>query len=154
MIFSTIQDVLSNDVRDKRLSRALEFLRETDMAGLACGRHDIMGDEVYANVMAFDTVAPSEKEFEAHRRYADIHYCIEGTELIGVATIDEVDLLGDFNEADDFGIYHEKGRVQWVTLTPGDLLVTYPFDAHKPGCHPEDAAPAHLKKACVKVLVA
>lgn len=156
MIFSTIEGAAENDVRAERMHRALEYLRTTDLAALPCGRSEIMGDEVFANVMEFDTVAPSEKDFEAHRRYADIHVCIEGTERICVASMDEVEPVGAFSEKDDFGLFRTlpAGREQWITLVPGDILVTYPADAHKPGCHAEGESPSHLKKACVKVLVA
>ena len=43
-------------------------------------------------------------------------------------------------------------REAWVEMHEGDLVVTPPCDAHKPGCCTE-AGPAKLKKACVKVLV-
>ena len=55
------------------------------------------------------------------------------------------------NEEDGFGLYANPAREAWVTLHEGDIVVTPPEDAHKPGCC-EDA-PAPLKKICVKVLV-
>ena len=54
-------------------------------------------------------------------------------------------------KADDFGLYVPGDREAWATLRPGDLVVTPPCDAHKPGCCPGEPAP--LKKVCVKVLV-
>ena len=85
------------------------------------------------------------------RRYADIHYVISGVERLAVAPVDEVEPVCDFNEEDDFGLYANPAREAWVTLHEGDIVVTPPEDAHKPGCC-EDA-PAPLKKICVKVLV-
>ena len=110
-----------------------------------------MGDEVFANVMEFTTVPAAEKNYEAHRRYADIHYVISGVERLAVAPIDEVEPVCDFNEADDFGLYANPAREAWVTLHEGDIVVTPPEDAHKPGCSVDEPAP--LKKICVKVLV-
>ena len=68
-----------------------------------------------------------------------------------MAPVDEVEPVCDFNEEDDFGLYANPAREAWVTLHEGDIVVTPPEDAHKPGCC-EDA-PAPLKKICVKVLV-
>ena len=151
MIFTSLADAAHNDVTSARMAKALEFLARPDLAELAPGRHEIMGDEVFANVQELTTVRPGEKNYEAHRRYADVHYVIFGEELMGVAPVGECEPVGEFSEADDFGLYVPGDREAWATLRPGDLVVTPPCDAHKPGCCPGEPAP--LKKVCVKVLV-
>lgn len=151
MIFTSLADVARNDVTSARMAKALEFLARPDLAELAPGRHEIMGDEVFANVQELTTVRPGEKNYEAHHRYADVHYVISGEELLGVAPVRECEPVGEFSEADDFGLYVPGDREAWATLRPGDLVVTPPCDAHKPGCCPGEPAP--LKKVCVKVLV-
>lgn len=151
MIFTSLADAARNDVTSARMAKALEFLARPDLAALAPGRHEIMGDEVFANVQELTTVRPGEKNYEAHRRYADVHYVISGEELMGVAPVGECEPVGEFSEADDFGLYVPGDREAWATLRPGDLVVTPPCDAHKPGCCPGEPAP--LKKVCVKVLV-
>lgn len=151
MIFTSLADAARNDVTSARIAKALEFLARPDLAELAPGRHEIMGDEVFANVQELTTVRPGEKNYEAHRRYADVHYVISGEELLGVAPVGECEPVGEFSEADDFGLYVPGDREAWATLRPGDLVVTPPCDAHKPGCCPGEPAP--LKKVCVKVLV-
>lgn len=151
MIFTSLADAAHNDVTSARMAKALEFLARPDLAELAPGRHEIMDDEVFANVQELTTVRPGEKNYEAHRRYADVHYVISGEELMGVAPVGECEPVGEFSEADDFGLYVPGDREAWATLRPGDLVVTPPCDAHKPGCCPGEPAP--LKKVCVKVLV-
>ena len=151
MLFSSLSDYTQSVIPAARMAKVLEFLSRDDLADIECGRHDIVGDEVFANVMEFTTVPAAEKNYEAHRRYADIHYVISGVERLAVAPIDEVEPVCDFNEEDDFGLYANPAREAWVTLHEGDIVVTPPEDAHKPGCC-EDA-PAPLKKICVKVLV-
>lgn len=153
MIFTSLAHAAANDLSSERLQRALEFLARPDLASLAPGRHEVMGDEVFANVQELTTVPAAQKNYEAHRRYADVHYVISGTELMGVAPVEECAPVGEFSEADDFGLYTPGPREAWVTLRPGELVVTPPCDAHKPGCCPEGGEPAALKKICVKVLV-
>ena len=153
MIFSSIDHARDNDLSAGRFAKALAFLAREDLAGLAPGRHEIDGDEVFANVQELVTVPAGEKNYEAHRRYADIHYVISGTELIGVAPVGECAPVGEFSEADDFGLFAPGGRESWVVVRPGELVVTPPCDAHKPGCCPCGTEPAPLKKICVKVLV-
>ena len=87
MIVSALDAAQFDAATAKRLSRAMEWLGQTDMAALTPGRHDIDGDEIYANVMEVTTCAPAEKQFEAHHAYLDVHYVIEGEELIGTAPV-------------------------------------------------------------------
>ena len=153
MIFSSLANLGANVLSGERVAKALAFLAREDLAGLEGGRHEICGDEVFANVQEIVTVPADEKDYEAHRRYADIHYVISGTELIGVAPVGECAPVGEFSEADDFGLFAPGGRESWVVVRPGELVVTPPCDAHKPGCCPCGTEPAPLKKICVKVLV-
>ena len=154
MIVSALDAAQFDTTTAKRLSRAMEWLGQTDMAALTPGRHDIAGDEIYANVMEVTTMLPAEKQFEAHHRYIDIHYVIEGTELIGVAPVGECPVVQEYAEADDYSLHTDPAdpaRVSWALLKAGELCVTPPADAHKPACAAD--GPTHLKKACVKVLV-
>lgn len=151
MLVSSLSQVADNQLPAGRLAKALAFLSRPDLAELAPGRHEIDGEEVFANVQELTTVEPGEKNYEAHRRYADVHYVISGEELIGVAPVRECAAVGEFSEADDFGLYVAGDRESWVVLRAGELAVTPPCDAHKPGCCP--GGPAPLKKVCVKVLV-
>ena len=153
MIFSSLANLGANVLSEERVAKALAFLAREDLAGLEGGRHEICGDEVFANVQEIVTVPADEKDYEAHRRYADIHYVISGTELIGVAPVGECAPVGEFSEADDFGLFAPGGRESWVVVRPGELVVTPPCDAHTPGCCPCGTEPAPLKKICVKVLV-
>ena len=89
MIFSSIEHARDNDLSAARFAKALAFLAREDLAALEPGRHEIDGDEVFANVQELVTVPAGEKNYEAHRRYADIHYVVSGTELICVAPVGE-----------------------------------------------------------------
>ncbi len=151
MIFTSLASAQENDLSTERFQKALAFLSRDDLETLELGRHEIDGDEVFANVQELTTTRPAEKNYEAHRRYADIHYVISGEELMGVAPVSECEPVGEFSEADDFGLYTPGDREGWVTLRAGDIAVTPPSDAHKPGCCPGEPAP--LRKICVKVLV-
>lgn len=151
MITATIEHAVQNRV-GARIEKALAWLRDTDLENLADGRYDIEGDAIFANVMQLETAAPADKNYEAHRRYADIHYCISGREYIGSAPIESCEEVTPFDTASDIGFYTaEAGSESWVMLRPHELCIDFPSDAHKPGCYKD--APSQLKKVCVKVLV-
>ena len=153
MLATSLAAASQNDLADSRLARAVAWLRATDLSALPDGRHDI-GDGLFANVMTLTTAAPEAKDFEAHHAYHDIHFVIEGTDLIGVAPVDACAETKPYDDADDYALYTcpDPARVSWVTLRPGELCLTPPADAHKPGC--TLGSPARLRKAVVKVPVA
>ncbi|WP_159438337.1 YhcH/YjgK/YiaL family protein [Olsenella urininfantis] len=154
MIVSSLSHVSENYLSSPQLESLLAWIGEQGLESLPCGRHDIDGDALFANVMEFETVDASQKDFEAHRRYADLHLCIRGEERIGVVPVAELESIQEFSEQDDFGLYGEPeggARTSWVTLRAGEFCVTPPSEAHKPGCCA--GGPASLKKICFKLLV-
>ena len=56
MLVASIENAEAHDYLSERLKKAYAFLRENDLGALSCGRHDIDGEDVFANVMEYDTV--------------------------------------------------------------------------------------------------
>ena len=71
MIYDTLEHRDQYRGLSPRLAKALDFLAETDFFALPDGRCDIDGDEVFANVMTYETKTANETP-ESHRRYMDI----------------------------------------------------------------------------------
>ena len=72
----------------------------------------------------------SDKLFEAHRKYIDVHYCISGSEGIGYADISALAPETEYNEADDYMLL--SGEYCKVVLREGDFCIVFPEDAHIP----------------------
>lgn len=85
MIFSSIKNLSENNFGQKYMACAAEFLKTHNLDELPLGKTEIDGDNVFINVMEFEPALPSEKDYEAHKVYADIHVVISGTESIAVA---------------------------------------------------------------------
>src|SRR5213078_3215226 len=79
-----ILDTLANAARYAQMhagfARAFEFLTATDLAALASGRHAIDGDRLYVSIDHKDGRGEDGARLEAHRRYIDIQYTIDGDE--------------------------------------------------------------------------
>lgn len=150
MLVSPLPAADRNDYLSARMCAAYAFLREADLAGLPLGRVDVDGDEVFANVQEYDTVPADLKQMEAHRRYYDVQYVVEGEELLQHAPLEGLAPAGEFDEADDFGLFFTPKAPSSVVLRAGDVAVLAPEDAHKPGC--STGAPARVRKVVVKVL--
>ena len=63
MLFSSLSDYSQSVIPADRMAKVLEFLGRDGLADIECGRHDIDGDAIYANVMEFETVPAAEKPF-------------------------------------------------------------------------------------------
>ena len=147
-----ILDTLANAARYAGLhpcfARAFEFLATADLAALAPGRHEIDGDRLYVSVDHKDGRGEDGARLEAHRRYIDIQYTIDGDELIGwmpLARCRAPD--GAFDEAKDVGFFADRPST-WVSVPPGSFTIFFPHDAHAPL-----GGLGRLKKAIVKIAV-
>lgn len=86
---------------------------------------------------------------EAHRKYLDVQYIVEGQEIVGWAPLESLTLDGEFNTDKDIGMY--AGPVDYMRIGAGYCYVAFPEDAHMPGSHLE--APNTYKKLVLKLKV-
>ena len=129
-------------------ARAFEFLETTDLSALASGRHDIDGDRMYVSIDHKDGRGEEGARLEAHRRYIDIQFTIDGEELIGwmpLARCQAPD--GPLDETKDVVLFADRPTT-WVAVPPGSFTIFFPHDAHAPL-----AGHGLLKKAVVKIAV-
>jgi YhcH/YjgK/YiaL family protein len=128
--------------------RAFRFLAETTLHSLAPGRQPLDGDRLYVSIDHTQGRGHDGARLEAHRRYIDIQYTIEGDEEIGWMPLAVSGAAsGAFDETRDIGFF--EGRpTTWLAVPAGIFVVFYPDDAHAPL-----AGRGAVKKAIVKVAV-
>ncbi len=148
MIYGTLEHLERYAQLDPNLIKGLRFLRDTDFTNIGAGDLEIDGKTVYAFVQEYDTKETNDRP-EAHRRYADIQYLIEGEEYIGVAPLETMDEEVEAHPERDIWFYH--GATEPVRIGKGRFLVLFPEDAHAP-CIAVNG-PAPVRKCVVKVLV-
>lgn len=118
-------------------------------AALPDGRYDLAGEDVFALVQSYTTVAPREKPFEAHRNYLDLQYLVSGSEIVCHAPVDALQPSADYITDKDYQLYRDPVEATTLRLPAGSFAIFYPQDAHKPGCTLD--APAFVRKIVVKV---
>ncbi len=150
MLVTNLTHANGNDYLDQRFAKAYAFLAQDGLDALPLGRNEIDGDDVFANVQEYDTVAASEKQLEAHRGYYDVQFVVSGQELFAVRSAGWPARVPAFDEGNDFGLYETPEQCTDVVLRAGDLAVLAPEDAHKPGCT-LGSEPCHVRKIVVKV---
>ena len=133
---------------NRDIARGLDFLADTDLAGLELGRHDIEGDRIFALVTEYETKPKADAGWEAHRKYHDIQLVVFGEEEIGYNNLRLMD-QGNYDQDKDFqGL---QGSGDMIALRPGVFALFTPQDAHAPGLVHGRSQP--VRKVVVKVAV-
>jgi YhcH/YjgK/YiaL family protein len=133
----------------ERFAKAVAFLRRPDLATLADGKYPIDGETVFASVQGYITKPHDQCAWEAHRKYADVQYIIEGREAFGYAPLELMRVTQAYNAARDVMFLEGAGVV--IPVDAGNLLVFAPHDAHRPCLAAGDPMP--IRKVVVKVAV-
>jgi len=134
--------------RLKRLAVAFRFLEKPDLAQLTLGKH-VIDDKAYAIIDKSPSQDPKSVEFEAHRKYIDVHYMISGQVTTGFAPITKLQAISPYKEDEDAAMFQVPSAYQRVKLYPGKFAVFFPGAGHMPNCHLD--GPHDLHKVVVKV---
>jgi biofilm protein TabA len=147
MIIDSLANAHSYFGLGPRIERALRYLREVDFARLETGKHAIEGEEVFALAQRYESKAPGDHLYEAHRRYIDVQYVAEGIEAIGYAPIESLRTAREYDPGKDAEMFSGSGVM--LRCPRGCFAIFFPQDGHLP-CMAIDA-PAPVGKIVVKV---
>lgn len=109
----------------------------------------ITGDNIFMNVMTFNTQSPVEKKAELHEQYIDIQLLLNGEERILFGMAGTARQCEEFHHEDDYQLCSAIENEQAIILKPGMFAVFMPGEPHKPGCVVGE--PGEIKKVVVKV---
>lgn len=148
MIFDRLTNASNYFSVTPLIQKGFEFLRRTDLASLEDGVHEIQGRDVYAIIARGDGVGRERAMLEAHRKYLDIQYVIDGTDVMGWLERDFVERVKDAYDAEkDLEFFYDRPE-SWVRVPQGSFAVFLPQDIHAPL-----ATTQYVHKAVVKVKV-
>lgn len=140
------------DYLSDKFKKAFTFLRETDLAALPTGNIPIEGEDIYANVQSYTTMAAEDCPFESHRAYFDLQYVAEGEECFGYAPVNTLLASMEYDEERDLIFYEEPAEAGAVILKKGDFAIVPPEDGHAPRRMTADG-PCKVKKIVVKIKI-
>ena len=135
---------LEDDVK-----KCFEYAKNNDLLNYPTGCHKIDGDDLFVNIVEYETTTPENRFWEAHRDYLDLHFMLRGTEQIDVNFIDNMEQK-EYVPKDDFlPLFGDPNSA--VVLKPDDWVLLYPEDAHRTAVQVKE--PAKLKKAIFKIRI-
>jgi len=163
MILDTIDNAHLYFGLGARIEAALRFLwqRETfdlkpaELGGAASLRHPIEGDAIFALIQRYNTKLPAGAFWEAHRKYIDVQYVVEGVEMMGWSNLADMRVTQEYDAEKDYTILEsckDRESTNFLRVPAGSFAIFMPHDAHMPGLM-ADGAVSMVKKIVVKVSV-
>ncbi len=149
MILDKISNVQLYADMHPTIVRALKYLRDTDFTKLPNGRYEVAGSDIFSIVNDYTTKDLEDCRLEAHRKYIDIHFMIQGSELLGYSLFNGQEPATEYDEENDFILY--CGEKNYLKLEKDMFVIFFPSDLHMPGLIVE--RPEKVKKAVMKVRV-
>lgn len=131
----------------------LKYLKETDFSAMENGKYEIKEGKVYAIVQDYNTKPESEGKFEAHRKFFDIQFIVEGEEQIGVGDLEDFEEATPYDEEKDilFLTSKEGAQTNFVKLKAEEYIILTPKDVHMPSISTENSG--YVKKVVMKVII-
>jgi YhcH/YjgK/YiaL family protein len=131
-----------------RIETALRYLFKTDFTAVNPGRYNLEEEDIFALVEEYQSKPKHEGFWEAHIKYLDVQYVVEGAEHMGYCPVSSM-TAGDYDKKKDF--HKLEGDGDFFTLRSGHFAILHPQDAHMPGTAIDQ--PQQVKKVVVKVRV-
>lgn len=151
-----IVDTISNYKRylgiNAGIDRVLSVAALCNPETFSAGRVSLNGDRLYMNFAEYDTHDQKSGITEAHKRYIDVMYMVDGTETVYVKPAEKLGkITRAYDAADDAILAETENDCSAVRLDAGSFLILFPEEAHAPGCHSDGSR--HVKKIIGKVLI-
>lgn len=149
MIVDRLSYLLEQHPLDSKIDMGVQFLKNTDFSGQSVGIHQV-NDDIFYVVAEYETKGVEECFWEAHQKYLDFHYIIEGSEQIGYEQIDRLTVKEAYDEDKDAVFF--TGEVKSVVaVQAGDVTVCYPQDGHMTGIAIQEKV--KVRKVILKVKI-
>ena len=147
MIFDQLKNAHLYFPLGERITKALQYLANTDFTNVEPGTYEIDGENIFAIVQLYNTKPSSTTKWESHKKYIDIQYMVSGKEKIGFTDSKKVIVMKEYHPGNDISIY--KGEGNFLTAVEGQFVIFFPTDIHMPQLALN--IPHEVKKVVVKV---
>lgn len=134
----------------EKFKKGFEYLKNTDLKNFENGKYEIDGDEIFVSVQDYRTKHENEGKFEAHKKYADIQFIIEGEEKLGYENIKNCKAVTIYDKKNDIEFLENlNDKNRFVYAEENCFVIFAPQDAHMPCIAVKK--PSYVKKAVVKI---
>ncbi|RGH38907.1 MULTISPECIES: YhcH/YjgK/YiaL family protein [Clostridia] len=151
MIFDKVENLNNYEEIRPYVEQIKEFIARVEKEKLPTGRYELLGDKLFALVQFYKTKEFDGGKMEAHKKYADLQYIVEGNERIYVDFSDELILEEDRTPREDILFFRKRNHHGYNILSCGTFGYYAPQDAHMPCI--ENIEKESVKKIVFKIAV-
>lgn len=152
MIYGNINYLADESHYPKKIYEVLKMMRGYNFAEMEDQKITVEGEDIFFILTHSDTEPVEDRKPETHKKYLDIQLLLEGKEKIGCAVLNENAVSENGYDAEaEVEFYSSIENETLVALEPGDFLVLFPEDIHKPLCAFDK--PMTIRKVIAKVNV-
>jgi YhcH/YjgK/YiaL family protein len=147
LIYGRLDDLVNSQAFTENIHSKLQLLKEVDFSKYEAGRNEFDGD-LFFFLNEYETKNAEECFWEAHQKYLDVHYLLEGKEAIAIDHIDHQNVEVEYDEVKD-AVLLEGNVHSTVTMNPGDVMICFPEDSHMTGIIADETQ--RVRKVVLKV---
>jgi len=130
MIIDTLENLGKYSSLNPLFNKAIEFIKNNDLANHESGIVKIDGDDLFANFTIAKGKTKEEARLESHDLMIDIQIPVSVPETMGYTPRKDLP-QAEYNAAKDISFYDGLAQ-QYVTVYPGMFAIFFPQDGHAP----------------------
>ncbi|WP_071131532.1 YhcH/YjgK/YiaL family protein [Enterococcus timonensis] len=148
MLFSSTKDLTKVSEILPELKKVQDFLASFKASDFVAGTSIQVADNIKANLISYDTKSRAAGFWEAHEKMVDVHYILEGSELVDL----------NFDDTLKKDVYQPEKEMYELFGEPTDtirldeknnFLLLFPHEAHRTGVQEESVV--SVKKIVFKI---
>jgi YhcH/YjgK/YiaL family protein len=112
------------------------------------GKYEIKGEELFINIMSYETNAYENCMYENHKDYIDVQMMMEGEEDIGFTSEEKLTVKTPYTP--DYALFYMTEPKETVRISRDVACVIFPPEPHAPGMA-VDGEPKKVKKMVAKI---
>lgn len=149
MVYDKIDNIETYKGLSEDIFEGLKFLKQAT-PDLVNGVHEI-NPRVKAIVSGYETRAVNENGYEAHEKFIDIQYLLNGVEKNRCFPVEKLKQTKAYKEELDASFYKTEIPTQELMLGDGYFAIYYPQDGHMPCLSINN--PMAVRKVVIKVKI-
>ena len=148
MIIDTIDNLGKYVALNPLFADVVDFLKNHNLLTMEPDKYPIKGEDLYVNIQVAKQRTKETCFVESHVKMIDIQIPLSCVETYGYSPLNDLP-DATYDAEKDMTIYEGVKPKDFVTLTPGMMVIFFPQDGHAP-CIIEES---EIKKAIFKVSV-
>ena len=152
MISTNLHSIKKQSWLEKPLKKALDFLENNDLTAIESKTYEILGNDIFAQVIDFETDDRENIKAESHIKYIDLQYLVTGSEKLGFVANNGDYFYDEYIKERDLCLYNRDFENEsYAIATPSAINIFFPEDIHMPGIKVDSKI--KLRKIVIKISV-